>query len=676
LIRHGASGQLLVPRKPALPVSWVRSTPLKIIDAVAIGSENYRKGVFDPAESARWKFELGFNVEHFSLAVKAYERLRGLKEVLEDYLRETRKRGLRVFVYLNVHWADVSQLKAHPDWFQVDYSGKVIDDVYGRGLMPCVNSPGWRENSYSLMEEVAELGPDGIFLDGPVFHVRGCYCRWCKGAFEERYRIEPPRKGELADPRHPQLVGFQKESLASYMRGAYEVVKRVNPEVAVYMNGQPPGPAWATGRDNEILSRYQDLVGAEGGFEYYNLFETPVFKPGLTAKLLEAQAPEKPRVVFIAANHRPWCREVLTPAELLNRCAQALANGAFYWIGITWWSGKLAEAVRRANSWVDAAGDLLVGTRDASSVAIYWSQSTCDYYGGEVPVSDFTGETKRVARDYLKSVYGAYEMLLRLGIPFKLATSPRQLEGVEVLIVPNAAYLSDEETEGLGDFVEKGGVLVASFETGLYGPEGLRGNFALADLFGADYVRSHYYGTYENYMTAWGEWYPATARLLEVKPVTAEALGYYSVNTGGWYQPVELSSMPSLLRNAYGKGLVFYFTGNFFETYHAYRFSSYLDLLRRVLGERYRSPVELEGPSSYVEAELRAKGGKLLHLVNHTSALSRPMLELAPVHLRVRVKGEYRVESIVGRAAKVEARSGATELELTLEDYALFALEA
>ncbi len=190
-------------------------------------------------------------------------------------------------------------------------------------------------------------------------------------------------------------------------------------------------------------------------------------------------------------------------------------------------------------------------------------------------------------------------------------------------------------------------------------------------------MRSHYYGSYENYMTAWGEWYPATARLLEVKPVTAEALGYYSVNTGGWYQPVELSSMPSLLRNAYGKGLVFYFTGNFFETYHAYRFSSYLNLLRRVLGERYRSPVELEGPSSYVEAELRAKGGKLLlHLVNHTSALSRPMLELVPVHLRVRVKGEYRIENIVGRAAKVEARSGATELELTLEDYALFALEA
>jgi hypothetical protein len=46
------------------------------------------------------------------------------------------------------------------------------------------------------------------------------------------------------------------------------------------------------------------------------------------------------------------------------------------------------------------------------------------------------------------------------------------------------------------------------------------------------------------------------------------------------------------------------------------------------------------------------------------------------VHLKVRVKGEYRIESVVGRAAKVEAKSGATELELTLEDYALFALEA
>ena len=667
----------LIPFEYALPVSWVRRVPLKIVDAVLIDSESFRKGEFDAAKSAEWKAGLGFNAEHFSLAIKAYERLGELRGVLEDYLREARKRGLKVFVYLNVHWADVSQLEAHPDWFQVDYDGKVIDDVYGRGLMPCVNSPGWRESSYSLIGEVAELGPDGIFLDGPVFHVRGCYCRWCRSAFEKKYGIEQPRKGDLADPRYPKLVEFQKESLASYMEGAYVAVKKVNPEVAVYMNGQPPGPSWATGRDNELLSRHQDLVGAEGGFEYYNLFETPVFKPGLTAKLLEAQVPEKPRVVFIAANHSPWCREMLTPAELLNRCAQTLANGAFYWIGITWWSAKIAEAVKRANFWVDAAADLLVGTRNASSVALYWSQSTCDYYGGEVPVSDFTGETKRVARDYLKSVYGAYEMLLRLRVPFKLATSPRQLDGVEVLIIPNAAYLSDEEAEGLRGFVEKGGVLVASFETGLYGPDGPRGNFVLADLFGVDYVRSHYYGAYENYMTVWGEWYPATTRLLEVKPTTAEPQGYYSVNTGGWYQPVELGPMPSLLRNACGKGLAFYFPGNFFETYQAYRFNGYLNLLQRVLRERHRSFVELEGPSSYLEAELRAKGGKLLlHLVNHTSALSRPMLELVPVHLKVRVRGEYRVESVVSRAARVEARDGATCVEHTLEDYALFVLEA
>lgn len=98
-------------------MSWVGRWPLKIIDMVLIDSENFRKGMFDPAKSAAWKVELGFNSEHFSPAVKAYERLGELKGVLEDCLREVRKRGLRVFVYLNVHWADVSQLGAHPDWF-------------------------------------------------------------------------------------------------------------------------------------------------------------------------------------------------------------------------------------------------------------------------------------------------------------------------------------------------------------------------------------------------------------------------------------------------------------------------------------------------------------------------------------------------------------------------------
>ena len=61
---------------------------------------------------------------------------------------------------------------------------------------------------------------------------------------------------------------------------------------------------------------------------------------------------------------------------------------------------------------------------------------------------------------------------------------------------------------------------------------------------------SHHYGIYENYVTTLGGWYPATTRLREVKPTTAEPLGYHSVNTGGWYQTIELSRMPSLLRNA------------------------------------------------------------------------------------------------------------------------------
>ena len=467
--------------------TWVRRTPLKIIDAILIDRENFSKGLFTPEKSLGWKTGLGFNSEHFSLAVKGSDPLDVMKSILPEYLEEAHSREFKVFVYINVHWHDVSDLEKHRDWFQVDYSGKVIDDVYGKGLMPCVNSPGWREYSYNIIKGIAELGPDGIFLDGPVFHWRGCYCSYCRKLFKEKYGIELPRKGDLNNPDHLKLVEFQRESMVNYMKGAFEVVKSVDPEIAIYLNGEPARPSWATGRDNVRLSKYQDLVGAEGGFEYYNLFETPVFKPGMTAKLLEAQAPDKPRVIFIAAKHSPWNKEVLTPAELANRCAQTIANGAYYWIGYTY-DGRLDSIIKKINSWVDKCGEYLVGTHDVSDVAVYWSQATGDIYGGEVPVSDFTGETKKVKRDYLKSIYGAYELLVRSRIPFKFVISPSQLNGIRLLVLPNVAFLSKEEAEGIRDFVKKGGVLFATYETSLYDIGGKRDDFLLGDLLGVKYV--------------------------------------------------------------------------------------------------------------------------------------------------------------------------------------------
>jgi len=78
----------------------------------------------------------------------------------------------------------------------------------------------------------------------------------------------------------------------------------------------------------------QDLLGSEGGFFGGKLAGTPVWKPGVAARLLESQAAGKPRVVFSAAGHKPWTFSTLPEPELRLLYAGTIANGGSIWFGM------------------------------------------------------------------------------------------------------------------------------------------------------------------------------------------------------------------------------------------------------------------------------------------------------------------------------------------------------
>jgi len=662
--------------------------PLKIIDRILIDRELFEKNAFDPEKAIREKLSLGFNAEHFSIIIK--ERIKHLvplhvlRKVLPEYLKIAHEYGLKVFVYINVHWYDLEGLKEHPDWFQVDYNGKIITNVYGRGLMPCVNSPGWRSYSLSIIEEIAKMEPYGIFLDGPVFHPKGCYCKYCVSNFVSKYGFNPPKKGDILNKLHMKIVEFQQDSLTDYMREVYERVKRVKKSVLVYMNGEPLRPNWASGRDNVKLAKYQDLLGAEGGFEYYNLLESPFFKCSMTAKLLEAQAPSKSRVIFIAAKHSPWNREVLTPAELKLRCAETLANGAYYWIGYTHESRELENAMKEINSWIDGNEDYFSETSNIARVGLYWSQLTANVYGGEVPTSDFTGRTIKFVRDFMKSFLGAYELLIRTQVPFKIIIGPDQFKEIELLVLPNVACMTDYEIKAINNFVKKGGKLIASFETSLYSPEGERlTNFGLAEIFGAKYLGIEEYGSYENYMVFNDSSFPAYTYVVKVEVTNGRAVNYLTENTRGWYQPLTVSSYPGIVKNRYGKGVSVYFAGNFFQTFSNYKFSSYMRYFDKMIDELMKREIQIDGAPYSIEVTFRGKGSlKEMHLVNFTSELMRPIHNIIPLYNLVvkvsKIKDVSTVKNIINNNAEltwnIEDESLAIRLS-ELKEYEVIVIE-
>lgn len=104
--------------------------------------------------------------------------------------------------------------------------------------------------------------------------------------------------------------------------------------------------------------------------------------------------------------------------------------------------------------------------------------------------SRYGGDTSLV--DYFSHTLGAFRAIFEAHRPLRILTEydleNDALQDLKVLVLPNVACLSDRAAEVIRRFVNRGGGLVATFETSLYDHTGAkRPDFALKDLFLAAY---------------------------------------------------------------------------------------------------------------------------------------------------------------------------------------------
>lgn len=97
-----------------------------------------------------------------------------------------------------------------------------------------------------------------------------------------------------------------------------------------------------------------------------------------------------------------------------------------------------------------------------------------------------------IAERFLPHVFGAYRVALEEHLPVMLINdwdiTAESLRRFRVVVLPNAAALSDAQVAALREYVQQGGGLVATTETSLCDELGRpRKDFALADVFGVSY---------------------------------------------------------------------------------------------------------------------------------------------------------------------------------------------
>ncbi len=642
--------------------SWWEKEPLRIIDlTTSVSRIDYR----DPVRLAREKGELGYNSEHLEvMAMPAGLDDRGFffksklaavphPDYLGPYLTEAKKHGIRTFIYFNVHYYSMPFALQHPDWREIRQNGQPLEGVYDTGASFCVNTP-WREWVFQVVRDLAAYPIDGIFYDGPVYRPDTCYCKYCKAKFRQRYGTEMPPKDVRTGKPFQQLLQFQADSIADFLRDTRTILKAKNPDLALYMNGGVRGANWATARLNRVLVKEQDLLGSEGGFIGGDLTRVPLWKPGLTARLLETQAEGKPRVIFSAASHKPWTFSLLPDPELRLLYADTIANGANVWMGITPFEFEQPEMKTLAamNRFVAKNADYYVKTQSAARVAVVWSDVTANFYAASAAqLIDYNPTASRTDIGNVDEEFsGITESLLRAHIPFDVlddvALESGQLDRYDAVFLPNVACMSDKISSRLESYVRAGGKLVADFETSRYDETGiLRKDFALSDVFGAsakpkiagprrwDFMRPVREDRLLQGVNR--DFIPSPTYYVPVAVKSGDVLLQYTQPMAGRYDGVpKLSNDAALIVNRFGKGTAVYFSGDLGNTVAKFHTPELLELLSNLGRETATGPVSLENAPGSVEIVVRTQNDKqrtLIHLVNFTGEMTRPIRHIVPI---------------------------------------------
>jgi hypothetical protein len=402
-----------------------------------------------------------------------------------------RKAGISVTAYLSLQFNNQCAI-AHPDWAWTTEDG-AEQRFYGRWHILCLDSP-YRQYVLAMMEEIfSRYEVDELFLDifGIQFEMYNrnginpfCFCRYTQEAWAADFPDDPYRDGlKTREGWQKRFEWHRRRTMTEMLDSVIAIARRHRTNILVSLNGGPEA--------------FPDDIMQRVSFIYAEPLDCPT---GIAVGSIVMRGWGRP--YYQAGVFTEYGYADAYPGDLARTQANALIvqNARTFFVGN---AGVVSgvDGQGFSNRWFAVAKDAWADVRNVDCLLgpdIKPLLSTAVLYSD---LARREAEIDKRPYDFRRSIVGALETMTFAGRPVESLPdrdlNSETLGRFEMLVLPEVNAMSDRQAETIRRWVASGGTLIASHCCGLLDENHReRKNFALADVFGADYVSTD--TTYSN----------------------------------------------------------------------------------------------------------------------------------------------------------------------------------
>lgn len=630
----------------------------------------------------------------------------GSMDAFGDIAAGCRNLGMNVVARTDPHACHEDVYRAHPDWLAVDENGNKRRHASDPDFwLTCALGPYNFEFMTSVHQEImTKYMPDGIFTNRWAGNGM-CYCEHCQSNFRAFSGLDLPRTSNPQDRARREYIVWHQKRLFELWHVWNDKIREINPNASFLANG---GGGTMSDLDMKTFGALAPTACAD---RQGRAGLMAPWMAGKSAKEFRSTMGRKAIAgitsVGLEDKYR-WKDSVQSSAELRLWLADGIAQDfrpTFTKFNAKPYDKRWFPVIEEIFKWHYASQDYFRNERSFARVGLVYSQQTAWFYGGP-------DASAKVDEPGL----GFYQALIEARIPFEMVhdglLDREHVNQFKTLILPNIASLSTAQCNQLKEFVERGGSLIATYETSLYDEWGVRReDFGLASLFGASYggrsegpMLNSYLELEKDPQTA--QYHPILTGLEDAgriinginrvhvvprdpgehSPLTVVPT-YADLPMEECFPPRETTHDPGVFLRQDGQGRVVYFPWDVDRTFWSVLNFDHAILLRNAVAwaTNETAPLSVEGKGVLDISVWEQKRSMTVHLVNLTNPMMMkgPLREVIPLSaqkVRVRIPEGRRVTKarllVAGSDIQYRVETGMVAIEVpTINVHEVIALD-